>query len=102
MRYIAPNQDRHWFDTYGRVALTGEPARFENYSTPLDRWLDVYAFRISGPRRVAVLFRDITDQKRAEVALREGEARLRESLSEAERKAAELRAILESMPDGVY
>ena len=59
-------------------------------------------FAFSGPRRVAVLFRDITDQKRAEVALREGEARLRESLSEAERKAAELRAILESMPDGVY
>ena len=79
MREIAPDQDQHWFDTYGRVALTGEPARFENYSTPLDRWWDVYAFRISGPRRVAVLFRDITDQKRAEAALRESEERFRNS-----------------------
>jgi PAS domain S-box-containing protein len=77
MREIAPDQDQHWFDTYGRVALTGEPARFENYSTPLRRWFDVYAFRISGPRRIAVLFRDITDQKRTEEALRESEDRFR-------------------------
>ena len=76
MREIAPDQDQFWFDTSGRVALTGEPARFENYSTPLGRWWDVYAFRISGPRRIAVLFRDITDQKRAEARLHESEARL--------------------------
>jgi PAS domain S-box-containing protein len=76
MREIAPDQDRHWFDAYGRVALTGEPVRFVNHSTPLGRWWDVYAFRISGPRRVAVLFRDITGQKRAEAALRASEARL--------------------------
>ena len=89
MREIAPDQDRHWFETYGRVALTGEPARFENYSTPLDRWWDVYAFRISGPRRVAVLFRDITDQKRAEVALRESEARLRKLADTLEHQVRE-------------
>jgi GAF domain-containing protein len=76
MREIAPDQDQFWFDVYGRVALTGEPARFESYSTPLNRWWDVYAFRISGPRRIAVLFRDISDQKRAEAAIRENEARL--------------------------
>ena len=76
MREIAPDQDQFWFDAYGRVALTGEPARLENYSTPLDRWFDVYAFRISGRRRIAVLFRDITDQKRAEAALRASEGRL--------------------------
>ncbi|SFO19711.1 PAS domain S-box-containing protein [Sphingomonas sp. OK281] len=77
MREIAPDQDQFWFDTYGHVALTGEPARFENYSTPLGRWWNVYAFRISGSFRVAVLFHDITDQKRSEAALRESEARFR-------------------------
>jgi PAS domain S-box-containing protein len=76
MREIARDQDQFWFDIYGRVALTGEPARFENYSTPLDRWFDVYAFRISGERRVAVLFRNTTDHKYAEQALRQSEARL--------------------------
>ena len=77
MREIAEDQDQHWFDTYGHVALTGEPARFENFSTPLGRWWQVYAFRITGPRRIAVLFRDITDQKRADAALRESEERYR-------------------------
>jgi signal transduction histidine kinase len=90
MREIAPDQDQHWFDTYGRVALTGEPARFENYSTPLGRWWDVYAFRISGPRRIAVLFRDITDQKRAEAALRELNDTLEQRV--AERSAELLKA----------
>jgi len=83
MREIAPDQDRFWFDTYGRVALTGHPARFENYSTPLDRWWDVYAFRISGLHRVAVLFRDITDKKRAEVSLRELNDNLEQRVADA-------------------
>ena len=77
MREIAPDQDQHWFDTYGRVALTGKPERFEDYSTPFDRWWDVYAFRIRGPKRIAVLLRDITDQKRAGKLMQESEARLR-------------------------
>lgn len=58
MREIAPDQDKFWFDTYGRVARTGEEARFENYSTPLDWWWSVYAFRTKDPtlRRIAVFF----------------------------------------------
>jgi PAS domain S-box-containing protein len=78
MREIAPDQNQFWFDTYGRVAQTGEPAHFESFSTPLDRWWDVYAFPISGERRVALLFRDISSQKRASEQLRESEARFRE------------------------
>ena len=83
MRDIAPDQDQHWFDTYGRVARTGEAARFENYSTPLNRWWEVYAFRISGPNRIAVLFRDITEQKRAEKRLRDTSRRLNAVLDNA-------------------
>lgn len=66
MREIAPDQDQFWFDIYGRVALTGEAERFENYSTPLNRWWSVYAFRIEGRARIAVLFHDITERKRVE------------------------------------
>jgi len=77
MRQIAPDQDQHWFETYGRVSLTGEPARFEEQSTPLGRWWSVYAFRIEDrPRgRIGVLFDDITDRKRAEQRMRASEAR---------------------------
>lgn len=68
-REIIPNLEEHWFETYGRVALTGEPVRFVNESEALNRWFDVYAFRIgqAEQRRVALLFYDITERKRSEV-----------------------------------
>jgi two-component system, LuxR family, sensor kinase FixL len=83
MRDLAPDHEQHWFDIYGRVALTGEPLRFENVAAALHRWYDVYAFRIDEPaaRRVGVLFHDISDRKRTEAALRESEARLRDLLA---------------------
>ena len=71
---IAPGLERHWFEIYGRVALTGEPARFESHSTTLgDRWFDVYAYRVGRPDacQVAILFNDISDRRRAEAAVRE-------------------------------
>ncbi len=64
-----------WVETYGRVALTGEPVTFERYyPAPLDRWFEIFAYR-PGPRRFAVVFMDITVRKLAEQALRESERR---------------------------
>jgi PAS domain S-box-containing protein len=50
------------------VARTGEPQRFEDHAASMQRWFDVYAFRIGAPeeRRVAVFFTDITKRKEAE------------------------------------
>jgi PAS domain S-box-containing protein len=71
MRSLRPNHETHWFEIYGRVALTGEPRRFERQAAALGRWYDVYAFRVGEPeqRTVAILFSDITDRKRAEEKL---------------------------------
>ena len=68
MRELQPDHEQVWFDTYGKVALTGESARFENEAAALGRWCDVYAFRIGDPKqcRVAILFNDITVRKRAD------------------------------------
>ncbi len=65
---IVPRYDKRWSGVFGRVALTGEPVRFEDRSEQLHRWFEVYAFRIdeSEDRRVAVLFKDITHRKQAE------------------------------------
>jgi PAS domain S-box-containing protein len=68
MRQLVPNHDEYWFEIYGQVAETGESVRFENYSESLGRWFDVYASRIGEPEeyKLAVVFRDITQRKRAE------------------------------------
>lgn len=68
VRDFLPDHDQHWFEIYGRIAKTGQPERFTNEATQLDRWYDVYAFRVGEPesRRVAVLFHDISERRRAE------------------------------------
>jgi len=72
LREAAPDLEEHWYETYGRVAHTGEPARFEQGSAHLARWFDVYAFRIGAPEecRVAILFNDISVRRQAEETLR--------------------------------
>ncbi|AWV16775.1 hypothetical protein A3862_15755 [Methylobacterium sp. XJLW] len=68
---FAHDLEPHWFDVYGRVALTGEPAHIENRADVFGRWFDVRALRVgnSAARRVAVLFTDISERKRMEEAL---------------------------------
>ncbi|MGE3960385.1 MAG: PAS domain S-box protein [Dehalococcoidia bacterium] len=74
---LVPTLERFWIETYGSVALTGEPVRFEDESRPMDRWFDVYAFRIGEPAllRVGILFRDVTPRRRDEAALAGSAAR---------------------------
>ncbi|WP_211911812.1 sensor histidine kinase [Tardiphaga alba] len=69
MREIAPAHEQHWFDLYGKVALTGQPARFEQFAEQLgSRWYEVHAFRIGAPdlHQVAILFSDITARRAAD------------------------------------
>ncbi|MGZ8285191.1 MAG: PAS domain S-box protein [Allosphingosinicella sp.] len=86
-RELVPNLEPFWVETYGRVALTGEPVRFESGSEAMGRWFDVHALRVGDPeaRRVAILFSDISDRRRAEDRMRE----LNETLAQhvAERTA---------------
>ena len=68
IRELVPLYENHWLETYGKVALTGEPVRFQNRAEQLRRWYDVYAFRFGAAanRQVAVLFNDITERKQSE------------------------------------
>jgi signal transduction histidine kinase len=67
VKELVPALEEHWFETYARVATTGEPLRFENGSDEMGRWFDVFAFRIGAPaeQRVALLFTDVTAERRA-------------------------------------
>jgi len=69
MRELAPQHEKHWFEAYGRVAVTGQAERFDAPATALDRWFDVYAFRIgqAEDRRVAVLFDEISEARASHI-----------------------------------
>ena len=62
---VLPNTEQHWIEAYGRVALTGEPIFFEDYSNELKKYFRVTAFQ-SAPNQFACIFADITERKRAE------------------------------------
>lgn len=74
-RELVPNLESHWFDIYGNVALTGTSTRFVDGSDAMNRWFDVYAFRIDKPEehKVALIFKDITSRRATEQALRDRE-----------------------------
>ncbi|MFB2938078.1 PAS domain S-box protein [Aerosakkonemataceae cyanobacterium BLCC-F154] len=75
-RQLLPDLEEHWFEIYGKVALTGEPVRFENGSEVMKRWFEVSAFHIGEPesRKVAILFKDISDRKQVELERQRSEA----------------------------
>jgi PAS domain-containing protein len=83
---MVPDLEIHWFEIYGKVALTGEPIRFVEGSQAMSRWFDVYAFRIGGAesRKVAILFTNISQRKKAEEALKESESQLKFAIEATE------------------
>ena len=78
VREAIPDLEEFWYETYGRVAATGEPTRFVRETAIRGgRWLDAYAFRLgaAGSNKVAILFNDITASRLAEEAVMASEAR---------------------------
>ncbi|MCJ7588648.1 MAG: PAS domain S-box protein [Candidatus Aminicenantes bacterium] len=67
---VFPALEPRWIETFGRVALTGEPAHFENHAAELGITFDMSAFR-PAPNQYACTFTDITERKRAEEAMRQ-------------------------------
>ncbi|MBI5382301.1 MAG: PAS domain S-box protein [Opitutae bacterium] len=62
---VLPDSERKWIEIYGGVVLTGEPRRFEEYSSALKKHFDILAFRPE-PGQFACLIRDVTDRKQLE------------------------------------
>ncbi len=60
---IMPEIEKHWIETYGQVALTGEPTCFENYSGEIDKHFSVTAYQ-PAQNQFACIFTDITERKK--------------------------------------
>lgn len=67
-RDIVPEEADEWVSIYREVLLTGQAIRFERELVATGRYLELAAFRIEPPglKQVAVIFKDITERKRAE------------------------------------
>ncbi|WP_220129913.1 ATP-binding protein [Sphingomonas chungangi] len=99
LREMVPEEADGWVELYGSVLHTGKPIRFRRELVATGRHLEVSSFRV-GPfedHQVAVLFKDVTDQVRAENALNELnsslEIRIAEALAEREEAESALRQI---------
>ena len=61
--------------SYRRAVAEDVTARFEFFYPPHDRWYECHAY--PSPEGLSVYFRDVGDRKRAEIALRQSEEKLR-------------------------
>lgn len=93
---VSASEADAWADIYRSVLISREQLRFERELVETGRHLELAAFPIEDGRgrQVAVLFKDVTDRKRAEAELRELndtlEKRVEKSVREREAVAAQL------------
>ena len=78
---VFPSLEPNWIETFGRVALTGEPAHFESQAAELGLTFDVSAFR-PAPNQYACTFSDITERRKAENEIRRLNAELEQRVVE--------------------
>ena len=72
LREISPAFEPYWYEVFGRTARDGEPVRTELYAAPLEKWINFFVFKVGPPeqRRIAVIFRDVTERKEAQEQLK--------------------------------
>jgi len=66
------NDPFDWIGTFGEVAKNGKEIRFQQYFQLNDKWYDCVGYQYK-PDHFVAAFLDITEQKRAEIALKESE-----------------------------
>jgi PAS domain S-box-containing protein len=64
---VMPELEQYWIDTYGQVALTGVPFKFENYNKSTNRWYEIAAHCPKKGFFVA-LVANVTERKKLEQA----------------------------------
>ncbi len=71
---VFPELEPWWHEAFGKVAETGQPARFEHAFAARGEWFETSVYPRGGDV-VAVLYDNVTQRKRDEFALRESEER---------------------------
>ncbi|WP_406818988.1 PAS domain-containing protein [Pseudomonas sp. KnCO4] len=85
LREMVPDEADDWAARYGAVLRTGEPLHFEQELVATGRVLSITTFRVepAEKRQVAVLFKDVTERRRAEQAVQRLNEELEQRVSTA-------------------
>ena len=89
VKEIMPNTEDYWIETSAKVAMTGEPTAYVNFSRELDKYYDTYLFS-SEKDTFAVVFNDVTEKIKAQEEIQKLNEELKERIHELEAKNAEL------------
>jgi len=81
---LVPDLEAEWIATYARAGLGRERIRFEQGSEAMGRWFDVFTMPVEPHGHFAIVFKDETEKRRAQLAALESEERYR-LLAETER-----------------
>jgi PAS domain S-box-containing protein len=96
---VLPDTEPYWIETYGQVALTGDPVHFQNISQSLGRLYEVMAF-CPQPGQFATLFIDITERQQMEDRARQAAARIEVHHRLIEQREQERLRIARDLHDG--
>jgi len=67
IKSMYPNHEQHWFNLYGSVVESKKSIHFEQKAELINGWFEAYAYPMeNGKNRVAIIFSDITNRKKAE------------------------------------
>ncbi len=79
VKTLMPTTESYWIEKYGKVALSGEPITFANYSKTLNKYFHVSVYR-PFKNQFVTIFTDITKQKELENTLRSERALFKTTL----------------------
>jgi len=90
------NDPFDWIGTFGHVASSGEQIRFEQFLQSNNRWYDCVGYNFK-PGHFVAAFMEITDRKKAEIALKEKNEEYEVINKELKSTTEELQALNEEL-----
>jgi len=86
---LMPDTEKYWIETFGKVAMTGEPIAYTNFSREIGKHFDTYVF---SPEKdiFAVVFNDATERVKAQEEVQKLNEELKQRVRELEDTNTEL------------